>query len=280
MPWLFPPHPPRTPNPRYTRAHTHTYTHAHSFFDALASPLCCITASITGLHCKSDSEGKESHTTFSRPLLSGGDDPGGEGGGVSLLLVGGDVVARFPHVPVLGAEVLLPAPPRKRRALPPSVFLIQPLLHPHTHTHTHTQPPSPQGRCHPAFLMEGPLFLTIVHRHMLVKHRKMRSTQRRLPRARPAARDFHTWPHLQPIPQRSPPRCIHGLQGPEAPPPPLPSPPPSPTRFLPGFQGGDTAVRGSVFSHRNLSPGPFSPHVFHFIRPSQHPPLLPSSEGM
>ena len=141
------------------------HTQTHTLFDALVSPLCCINASITGLHCKGDFEGKESHSMFSRPLLSGCDDPRGEGGGMSLLLVGSDVMSRFPYVqgphpsPVLGAEILPPRPHPIRGGASHQVFFSSnlsstPPPHP-LHTHSF---PLPRAAAILPSLQRGPFF--------------------------------------------------------------------------------------------------------------------------
>ena len=126
LPWLFPPI-----LPVHLALGVCAHTQTHTLFNALASPLCCINASITGLHCKGDFEGKESHSSFFQALAVWR-WRSQRRGRWDVSVVGG----RWCHVQVSpcpgssslpgpgGWDSATPPTPHQRSGLPPSVCLI------------------------------------------------------------------------------------------------------------------------------------------------------------
>ena len=132
-----------------------THRHTHS---SMPWPLHFAASMLPSLAFTAKAILREKNLTahFSRPLLSGGDDPRGEGGGTSLLLVGGDVMSRFPHVqgphpsPVLEAEILPPRPHPIRGGASHRVFFSSNLsTHHPSPPHTVSLSPGPLPSCLP-----------------------------------------------------------------------------------------------------------------------------------
>ena len=261
-----------------------THRHTHS---SMPWPLHFAASMLPSLAFTAKAILREKNLTahFSRPLLSGGDDPRGEGGGTSLLLVGGDVMSRFPHVqgphpsPVLEAEILPPRPHPIRGGASHRVFFSSNLsTHHPSPTHTVSLSPGPLPSCLP--YRGAPFSHHRPQTHVCKVHEDAQYTAEAVTGNPGGPGLLHVATSATHSPVQPTQVSFTGCRGQRLHPAPLPSPPPSPTPVLPSFLGrGHRSPGQCVFSQEPFTWLFLSPcFSFRPPQPASTPPSPPRGD--